>query len=202
LARHAGGKGAARAAEGLIAREAKAVFKEAEEVTAKKAGKEAAEDAAGRAARHTAAEDVAAGRIAHDALHGDVSTAPNTATFWSGRSRNGPGPEDFVSAGPENALEIARKDGLTTLEGTIEERGLDMPEWDASNKAVQDSWSTISTRYAEGVSGDVHVVLGEQLRPGNIWENHEYGALQKNPNVTSITKIDLLTGTKSLLWRR
>lgn len=37
-------------------------------------------------------------------------------------------------------------------------------------------------------------MLGSQMRPGNIWETRELGALQANPDVTRIVAIDPRTG--------
>lgn len=160
------------------------------------------EDASTDTADHRDPSSIPDSELAYDAIHGDVSTESGHAVFWSGRTHVGPGADDFVSAGPQNAMDIAHNRGMTTLEGLIAERGINMPEWgDGSDPVVVQSWTRISERYAQGVSGDVHVVLGEQVRPGAVWET-EFAALQKNPKVTSITKIDLTTGKEEVLWTR
>ncbi|MBZ2209931.1 hypothetical protein [Massilia soli] len=59
-----------------------------------------------------------------------VSTKPNTAFFWSGRS------EDLAGnkvGGAERAAEIARDNKGITLETLIEERKIEMSNWDPNN---------------------------------------------------------------------
>ncbi|KUL21417.1 hypothetical protein [Actinoplanes awajinensis] len=139
--------------------------------------------------------------LAHDAIHGDVSTDPGEAVFWSGRTQTGSDPDTFEYAGPDTAMQMARDRDMTTLEGLIEERKLQMPDWDKDNPAIVESWTRISERYAAGVSGEVHVILGEQVRPGAVWET-EFKTLMKNPNISSITAIDLMTGRERSLYSR
>jgi hypothetical protein len=150
-----------------------------------------------------------------DSATGDVSTAPGEAIFWSGATVLKPGEtvwpgaeigktpdgQPLLLAGEDNAKMIARAQGKASLESLIEDRGITMEPW-SDDPAVQQSWKDISARYASGVSGDVSVVLGESLREGNIWETVERGRLMSNLAVTSITKIDLKTLEKTLLWRR
>jgi hypothetical protein len=108
----------------------------------------------------------------------------------------------LVLAGEDNAKTIARTAGKVSLESLIDDRGISMPTWKPNTPAIDQQWKGISDRYAQGVSGDVHVVLGESLRPGNIWETVERPRLEANPAVTSITKIDLKTLEKTVIWRR
>lgn len=150
-----------------------------------------------------------------DSATGDVSTAPGEAVFWSGATELKPGEtawpgaktietpdgKKLLLAGEDNAKAIARSQGKVSLESLIEDRGITMEPW-SDDPAVQQTWKDISDRYASGVSGDVSVVLGDSLRPGNIWETVERGRLMSNPAVTSITKIDVKTLERTLLWRR
>lgn len=150
-----------------------------------------------------------------DSATGDVSTSPGEAVFWSGATELKPGESPWpgaktiqtpdgktlLLAGEDNAKAIARAQGKVSLESLIEDRGITMQPW-SDDPAVQKTWEDISARYASGVSGDVSVVLGDSLRPGNIWETVERGRLTSNPLVTSITKIDLKTLEKTVLWRR
>jgi len=69
-----------------------------------------------------------------------LKTKPNTATFWSGKT-------DGVG-GAEKALEIAKQNGGTTLEGMIESKGIQMPDWDTSNPASIKAWEDASATYA------------------------------------------------------
>ncbi len=129
----------------------------------------------------------------------DVGTKPNEAFFWSGRSVR---PDGTYAGGDVNAANIARTRGGTTLESLISNRNINMPSFDKSNPTSVQAWEDISSEYAQGASGDVHVVLGNDLRPGNIWEGKEFGALTSNPNVNSITSIDPATGEERLIWQR
>jgi len=43
------------------------------------------------------------------------------------------------------------------------------------------------------------IVIGSELRHGNIWENVELPMLKDNVEVTKITIIDLLTGVESVI---
>lgn len=121
---------------------------------------------------------------------GRVSTEPDTAFFWSGRSR---GPDGNVYGGADNAANVARAEGGTTLEMLIETRDIKMPAWDPTNPASVKAWEDISAEYARGVSGRVRAVVGQELRPGNIWETKELPALLGNPRVTSIVVVDPAT---------
>jgi hypothetical protein len=137
-----------------------------------------------------------------DSATGDVSTGPGEAVFWSGATELKPGEgKTLLLAGEDNAKMIARAQGKVSLESLIDDRGITMEPW-SDDPAVQQTWKDISDRYASGVSGDVSVVLGDSLRPGNIWETVERGRLMSNPAVTSITKIDVKTLERTLLWRR
>ncbi|MFD1739545.1 peptidoglycan-binding protein, partial [Bacillus salitolerans] len=123
-----------------------------------------------------------------------VKTEPNTAFFWSGKS-NGIG-------GAEKALEIAKAKGGTTLEGMIDSKGIIMPKWDINDPSSIKAWQDISSEYANQVSGEVRAVVGNSLRPGNIWENVELPSLMENPNVTKITTIDPETLVEKVIFER
>jgi|GEM_PF-1567040 len=124
----------------------------------------------------------------------DVSTEPDTAFFWSGRT-------DGIG-GQNIAAEIAQARGGTTLEMLLENRKIDMPPWDANDPAVVKAWNDISADYAKSVQGHVRAVIGESLRPGNVWETSELGNLMSNPNVTKITTIDPKTMVEKVIFVR
>lgn len=119
-------------------------------------------------------------------------TAEDEAFFWSGRTGSVGGAD--VAGGFAGDL------GGTTLEQLMERRGVTMPEWDADNPTSVATWKEASAAYADGVSGDVHVVLGESLRPGNVWETAEFPALMENRNVDRIIRIDPATGRQTQIW--
>jgi hypothetical protein len=126
-----------------------------------------------------------------------VSTQPNTAHFWSGKSINGLGQK---VGGANRAAEIAKQNGGTTLETLIEERNIKMPDWDPNNLNSIKAWEDISSEYANGASGEVKAVIGNDLRPGNIWQTKELPTLLKNPNVTKITTVDPVTGLSTVIF--
>lgn len=128
---------------------------------------------------------------------GRVSTKPNTAFFWSGRTKDANGK---VRGGSEDAARMAKEHDGTTLETLIEERGIKMPDWDPTDPSSIKAWEDISAEYARGASGEVRAVIGQDLRPGNIWEAKEFPALKANPNVTKITTIDPLTGASKVVY--
>ena len=118
----------------------------------------------------------------------------NTAFFWSGTT-------DGIG-GAERALEIARQNGGTTLEGMIESKGVIIPEWDITNPSSIKAWEDASAAYANQVSGEVRAVIGSKLRTGNVWENVELPQLMKNPNVTKIITIDPKTLIEKVIFTR
>ena len=119
-----------------------------------------------------------------------LETPKDSAHFWSGLGRGG----DKIAA------EIATQRGGTTLELTIKSRGIDMPPWDVSNPSSVSAWENASRGYAEGASGKASAILGDSLRPGNIWQTYEMPTLQNNPNVTGIVKVNPITGAEEVIY--
>lgn len=123
-----------------------------------------------------------------------LKTETNTAFFWSGKT-NGIG-------GADKALDIAKTKGGTTLEGIIDSKGIKMPEWDFNNPQSMKMWEDVSASYANQVSGEVKAVIGNKLRPDNIWENVELPRLKDNLNVSKITTIDPVTLVETVIFVR
>lgn len=131
--------------------------------------------------------------------HGDVNpadfaTEPDTAYFWSGRV----GGPDGVGVEPD-ARAAASESGGTTLEQLLEARGIAMPEWDDTDESVKDTWTKVSEAYASQVRGDVHVVLGDSIRPGAVWFA-EFEKLKANANVTQIIQVHPRTHGGTVIW--
>ncbi|HFR3703016.1 TPA: hypothetical protein ACHVE0_002035 [Streptococcus suis] len=105
-----------------------------------------------------------------------LGTKPDTAFFLSGRT-------DGIG-GMDVAKDIAKSRGGFTLESTIDDANVIMPEWDFNKPTSIDAWEEASNIYAEQVSRKIRAVVGNELRPGNIWENIELPRLKANPNVT------------------
>ncbi|EAE9360978.1 transposase [Listeria monocytogenes] len=129
-----------------------------------------------------------------DEIHPKLKTEPDTAFFWSGRT------EDV--GGADIAADVAKSKGGVTLESTIGNKNIEMPDWDFNNPESMKAWDLASGSYAEQVSGEVRAVVGSDLRKGNIWENVELPRLKNNPNVTKITTIDPKTGLEKIIFER
>ena len=131
---------------------------------------------------------VAAWKIWGKAIY---STKADEAVFWSG-----------IQGSEVAAREWAVKHGGKTLEMTIMERGVKLPEFDPNNPAVIAEWRSVSAQFAGGASGDVRVLQGPTVRVNSVWAQVEFPALKANPKVTSVTAIDPVTGRTTLIWRR
>lgn len=127
-------------------------------------------------------------------IRGRLKTDPDTAFFWSGRT-------DGIG-GMDVAKKIAKNKGGVTLESTIDDTNIVMPEWDFNAPSSVTAWEEALNVYAEQVSGEIRAVVGSELRPGNIWENIELPRLKANPNVTKITTIDPKTGVEKIIFER
>jgi hypothetical protein len=108
----------------------------------------------------------------------DVSTAPNTAAFYSG-------PGNRV-----RAEQFAKDNGGTTLEQTPGGSWLDQRLLFGANSPLSPQqatllWGRLSQRYAEGASG---VVFGfvRGARPRRTFNAVEYPELLENPKVTNV----------------
>jgi len=123
-----------------------------------------------------------------------VKTGPNQAFFWSGRTEG--------VGGEHIAKKVATAHGGTTLELQLEKNGVVMPPWDATNPKAVKEWEEISKSYAQQACGVTRGVIGAELRPGNIWETREKGALMDNPSVTQIDTIDPKTGVTKTIFKR
>jgi hypothetical protein len=124
------------------------------------------------------------------------------AFFWSGRDANeiGVGP---VSAGGSGVSErLATMHNGTTLEGLIDQNQIAPPKWSFDDPDAERWWSEVSRTYASKVEGEVHAVVGSNLRPGNIWETVELPRLMDNPAVTRIVVIDPDTGLETVIFER
>jgi hypothetical protein len=98
------------------------------------------------------------------------------------------------------AANIAKSKNGVTLESTILDKNIDIPKWDFDNPVSVKAWEDASALYAEQVSGEISAVVGEKLRPDNIWENVELSKVIKNENVSKITIIDPKTGIETILY--
>jgi RHS repeat-associated protein len=119
------------------------------------------------------------------------TTKPNDAVFWSG-----------LKGGETDAKAWVARNGGSTLETTIESRGINLPKWDKTNPASVEAWKKASEDFARGASGKVRVLQDETVRIESVWATVEYKALKENPNVTSIVAVNPHTGKETVLWRR
>ena len=109
----------------------------------------------------------------------DVSTAPNTAVFYSG-----PGNREVAEA-------FAKMNEKVTLEMTKGGKFLDDLELFNSETSpltsaqAIDVWAGLSERYAQQASGNTYGFVNG-ARPDSIFNTYEYPALQNNSNVTNV----------------
>ena len=122
------------------------------------------------------------------------ATEPNSAYFWSGLGENG---QDI-------AAQIAQENGGTTLEMMMDKNkddlisagfpyDEDLGGFYFTPENAQD-WQIISQAYAEQANGNVHAVLGENIREESVWNTKELPALEKNDNVDKVFSVDPSTG--------
>jgi RHS repeat-associated protein len=123
-----------------------------------------------------------------------MKTEPDTAFFWSGRTEG--------VGGMDTAANIAKTHGGTTLEMLIDKHKIQMPGWDDKNPVVVKEWGEMSRAYAQGTCGLVRGVVGQDLRPNNIWEGYEKGALMKNPAVNQIDIVDPKSRNSKTIFKR
>lgn len=143
--------------------------------------------------KYQAAKDEAkVAGAAGTSLKAALATKADEAVFWSGKTAG--------IGGADVAGEIAKSVNGTTLEQLMAERGVELPVWDAGNPASVAAWENASQSFAEGAKGNVTAVIGDMLRPGNVWETKELPALLNNSAVTQITKIDPATGIKTIIY--
>jgi hypothetical protein len=124
----------------------------------------------------------------------DFATATGQAWFWSGRSGS--------ASAQAVARELAEGRGGTTLEALMEQRGIRMPEWNPNDPASIEAWTNASRAYAQGASGTVYAVIGDSVRAGSIWQEVELPALEANPEVTQIVRIDPATHAETVIYSR
>jgi hypothetical protein len=132
---------------------------------------------------------------------------------WSKQLRTQPGNHSLTAFArhPSGQFSPAARHNFSanTLETTLKSRGISLPQWNANDPAVVASWRQASLEFAQGASGNVRV-----LQPSNamrydtvfgkvsVWAEVEFGALQRNLNVRSITATIPETGENFLLWTR
>ncbi|WP_051685506.1 pre-toxin TG domain-containing protein [Clostridium sp. KNHs205] len=108
----------------------------------------------------------------------DVSTTPNSATFYSGQGNRA------------LAEEFAKVNGKTTLEMTSGGKYLDdLKLFEQGSPLTQEEavnvWARLSTRYAQNASGNTYGFVKNSWE-GSIFNTIEYPALKENSNVTNI----------------
>lgn len=132
-----------------------------------------------------------ASRALGQRLASRLATSADEAVFWSG-----------IKGGPLAAEGYVRRNGGSTLETLLADHGIKLPVWDANNPAVVAAWRAASKEFAAGARGNVRVLHSEAVRLKSVWKEVEFPALKANPNVTSVTAVDPVTGVEALLWSR
>lgn len=131
-----------------------------------------------------------------------LTPPPDGAFFWSGRTSDGVGIGPSSAGGNGSADLFADSHSGTTLEGLLERNGISPPKWSFDDPAAEAWWSKVSETYAANARGEVHAVIGQNLRPGGVWQTVELPRLMDNPNVTKIVIIDPETGAETSIFER
>ena len=109
----------------------------------------------------------------------DVSTKPNTATFYSGRGSR-QAAEAHAAANGRITLETTaggkQLDDMRLFDGTVK---------DVNGDAAMEIWGKVSTNYAEQASGRVMAFVNGP-KPGGVFLTQELPALLNNAKVTDI----------------
>jgi hypothetical protein len=121
--------------------------------------------------------------------HNALVSKPNEAIFYAGNT-------DGVFASLV-AKEIAKETGGTTIEMLIEEKGVAAPPLDDDP-----AWRVLSREMARNASGDVIVVLGDNVRENSTWDVAELPALEGNKRIRTITAIDPKTKERTVIYTR
>lgn len=131
-----------------------------------------------------------------------LTPPPDGAFFWSGRTSDGVGIGPSSAGGNGSADLYAVSHGGTTLEGLLERNGISPPKWSFDDPDAEAWWSKVSETYATNSQGEVHAVIGPDLRPGGVWKTVELPRLMDNPRVTKIVIIDPETGAETTVFER
>ncbi len=111
------------------------------------------------------------------------------SVFWTGL-----GPDGQFIAG-----RWAEKNGGKTLEMTLRESGIELPEFSDESRAV---WEAASRSFASSAYGDVILLNKGFISNTSVWKNIEFDALRNNKNVHSISIVNPETNEINIIWRR
>ncbi|MFJ2828890.1 SGNH/GDSL hydrolase family protein [Streptomyces sp. NPDC087263] len=121
-----------------------------------------------------------------------LTTRPNEAMFWTGRT---------VLSGEERSMEhvaaeIAAAEGGTTLEMALNRGHILMPAWGSGDEG-RAVWVLASNIFADRAIGSVRVARGQTFRDDNIWDTQESLRIRGNTNVNILVEIRVLAdGTR------
>ena len=134
-----------------------------------------------------------------DNLRNILSTKDDGAFFWSGSVYDSDGNRVSVMTEAEN---MAKADGRTTLEGTLDDKGIKLPSWGNTSPEGKAVWDSVSASLAHGSSGDVYVLLGPDRRPDNVFHMTEFPILKDNPSVNRVIAIDVQSKEETVVFTR
>lgn len=136
--------------------------------------------------------------------HGDLSaptrenlqrvlrTRPNQAVFWTG-TVNGESVQGRAEV-------YATRTDRVTLEMALRRGGIHMPGWNQRDAASVRTWELASRIFAQEATGVVHLVQGDQVRRGNVWENIEFPAVRANHLVPRVVRRMASTGRETVIY--
>ena len=142
----------------------------------------AAGGAVGAMAGAVVGKAVAGITAASKSLSSNISAKTKSASgenrvFWSGLGKNG----------ASIAENWAKENNCVTLEMYLKDAGVQVPAFSDN----PEFWSNASENFAKSAKGNVRALIGPNIRSNSIWNTIEKQTLLNNPNVNSITEINL-----------
>jgi hypothetical protein len=138
--------------------------------------------------------DADAAPPSEEELSDALQTNRDSAVFWTGRV-NGQSVE-------QRAADFADSFNGTTLEQALLRAEIVMPVFADRTKEAVEAWELASTLFAEQASGTAFVVMGPELRPGNVFETLEFPALKTNPDIERVVRVDAETEQETEIFNR
>ncbi len=138
--------------------------------------------------------DADAAPPSEEELRAALQTNRDGAVFWTGRVN-----EQSVE---QRAADFATGTNGTTLELALLRAEIVMPVFaDRTPEAVA-TWELASRLFAEQASGTAFVVMGPELRDGNVFETQEFPALKDNPEIERVIRVDAVTEERTEIFNR
>ena len=137
----------------------------------------------------TAADASVAKRVVNN-----FATDAGEAFFWSGKTAG--------IGGADVAANFAKSQGGTTLEQLAKAPGSICLSGMQPTRCLPRLGKTPLVRSPKAHKGTVKAVIGDTLRPGNVWETYEFPALKLNTAVTKVIRVEPGDGAETVIFTR